>query len=241
MTDLKVLADPPPLRLNEMYIACQGEGPLMGRPSVFIRLHGCPVHCKWCDTAFTWDGSEEGESVTVDELVRRAVAYADGVIKHAVITGGEPLVTRALPAIIDGLADAGFTVEVETAGVLKPNDPRLARASWILSPKMPSAEPKMKPDPEVLACFFVWYTAPHVALKIVISNSEDYEHMLALCDSIVALGHDYIRERTYLMPCGTTRAAISDGLRWLLNKAPKDGFNVTTRMHVTAFGDERGR
>lgn len=231
------------MRLNEIYPAHQGEGPRLGTPSVFFRLHHCPVECAWCDTAFTWDGSEKGVAIDVPGALARIGEMATAErARHVVVTGGEPTVAKDLPDLLAGLVAAGYTVEVETAAVLKPS-PRYQRPpDWMafegvtfnLSPKMPSAQPKMKPDPAVLTA---WLTLPLPSLlKIVVADDADWAAMETLLD---ALPGD-ARDRTWLMPCGVTRAALADRQAWLLDRAAGTGYRVTTRMHVIAFDDRRG-
>lgn len=231
------------MRLNEIYPAHQGEGPRLGTPSVFFRLHHCPVECAWCDTAFTWDGSEAGEAIDVPgALARIGEVAAEARAGHVVVTGGEPTVAKDLPDLLAGLVAAGFTVEVETAGVLPPS-PRYHRPpDWMafegvtfnLSPKLPSARPKMKPDRAVLAA---WLGLPlPTVLKIVVADDADWRAMEALLDRLPADA----RGRTWLMPCGATRAELAERQAWLLDRAAGTGYRVTTRMHVIAFGDRRG-
>ena len=253
LMSIRVLNSAPKVYLNEIYTAAQGEGPRLGTPSIFVRLHGCPVHCKWCDTAYTWDGSEKGEWLSVDELVRRVGRYSDCRlmdIKHVVLTGGEPTASKALPEIVKSLIEDGYSVDLETAGVLDidVDDRRFDGALWVVSPKMSSANPKMKPDVKILASMLLKRDCSSV-LKIVVADDSDYEEAIDLCDEIASqirkLGGpglvEYILGRLYLMPCGITRKEVADNLVWLLDRAKPDGLKVTTRMHVLAYGDQRGK
>jgi 7-carboxy-7-deazaguanine synthase len=57
------------MKVNEIFYSIQGEGFLAGVPSVFIRLAGCPLYCRWCDTKYAWDKTQ-GTDYDVDEIVR---------------------------------------------------------------------------------------------------------------------------------------------------------------------------
>lgn len=232
----------PIVRVNEVYSAHQGEGPRLGTPSVFYRLHHCPVQCDWCDTAFTWDGSEDGAAIDVagalDTIER--VAHAARA-RHVVVTGGEPLVTKALPELLVGLVDRAFSVEVETAAIRPPDRRYRAEPDWFgyqgvsfnLSPKMPSARPKIAPDPAILD---EWLALPlPTLLKIVVADEADWAAMEALLDVLSPKA----RDRLWVMPCATRRDALARAQAWLLERAAGTGYHVTTRMHITAFGDRR--
>src|SRR5678815_6049615 len=74
-------------RIAEIFFSIQGEGPTAGLPAVFIRLQGCSVGCRWCDTKYSWDPAA-GRAVDLDELMSQARSYP---CRRVVITGGEPL------------------------------------------------------------------------------------------------------------------------------------------------------
>jgi len=221
--------------INEIYPAHQGEGPFIGTPSLFIRTHLCPVKCSWCDTPFTWDGTEEGQGISVEDLVSMIQERSNG-IRHLVWTGGEPLVQKELPYAIDQLKSLGYTHEVETSAALIPKN----FDHWIgcsvrfnLSPKLMSAQPKIKPNADILRRF---YTLTDSVFKIVVADDLDLHEAVRLIELIGEVGLADI----YLMPCGVTRDEVGDRLGWLMPKALELGYKVTTRMHVTAFGDKRG-
>jgi 7-carboxy-7-deazaguanine synthase len=104
----------------------QGEGTLVGMPSVFIRLYGCDFSCAWCDTKGSWKPGSTSVPVEIEGILERARSFR---LTHAVITGGNPLLQAAdLAELIVGLqADwvdrengddwrAGMHVTVETQG-----------------------------------------------------------------------------------------------------------------------------
>ena len=76
------------VKINEIYFSIQGEGKLVGVPSIFIRTSGCNLRCTWCDTPYTsWN--PEGETQTIDEILERTRTFAG---RHIVLTGGEPMI-----------------------------------------------------------------------------------------------------------------------------------------------------
>lgn len=237
MLVLKIIQENKRASINEMYFAFQGEGQMIGTPCIFVRTHGCPVHCKWCDTPYTWDGSEKGDRSTADDVIARATEMAESYkCSHIVLTGGEPMIQRGLFRMLDRWVKNGFTVEVETAAIFPPVEGiHIDGVRWNLSPKMPSAEPKRVPDPLVIN---QWLTENNDAtLKIVISDEIDWQSFLSLWSG---LSEDIDPRRVFLMPCGISRVQIQDSLKWLMDKAEGWPFRITPRMQITAYGDKRG-
>ncbi|WP_022950015.1 7-carboxy-7-deazaguanine synthase QueE [Methylohalobius crimeensis] len=100
------------LRINEIFLSLQGESRSSGWPTVFVRLTGCPLRCRWCDTAYAF---HDGERLSVDEIVRRVADYD---VRHVTVTGGEPLAQPACLPLLSRLADGGFLVSLETSGAM---------------------------------------------------------------------------------------------------------------------------
>ena len=82
------------LRVSEIFFSIQGEGRRAGVVSVFVRLAGCDLRCKWCDTPYALD-SEKGTLLSVEEVVSRIEKYD---CREVVVTGGEPLLARVQAA-----------------------------------------------------------------------------------------------------------------------------------------------
>lgn len=115
-----------PLAPNGIFWTIQGEGDLLGEPSVFIRLAGCPVGCLGCDTNYT-----VSERVTDTEIVLRALELRTNGTQWVWITGGEPTIHPIAP-LLRQLESKGFKTAVATAGI---ND------VWRLSPAFLSVSP----------------------------------------------------------------------------------------------------
>lgn len=100
------------LRLTEMFRSLQGEARDAGRPTVFIRLTGCPLRCAWCDSAYAFHG---GESWALADILDRVERFGDRAV---CVTGGEPLAQPSVHALLRALADRGYDVSLETSGAL---------------------------------------------------------------------------------------------------------------------------
>src|SRR5688500_7422646 len=106
------------MRIAEIYSSLQGEGLLTGTPSVFVRASGCNLRCWFCDTPYTsWE--PEGEDRPVEEILEQVeqLRQRDDP-RHAVITGGEPMLFAELIPLCDALHAAGLHITIETAGTL---------------------------------------------------------------------------------------------------------------------------
>src|SRR5437763_4091832 len=125
------------MRIAELFYSIQGEGRLTGVPSAFVRTSGCNLRCWFCDTPYTsW--TSEGEDVAVAEVLARLEVFPT---RHAVVTGGEPLIAPGLEDLCAGLRQRGYHITIETAAtVFKPVACDLAS----LSPKLSSSTPTQR-------------------------------------------------------------------------------------------------
>jgi 7-carboxy-7-deazaguanine synthase len=120
------------LLVNETFVSLMGESSFAGLPGVFIRLSGCNLRCRYCDTTYAY---ESGEERRVESLVAEAGASS---LKLVLVTGGEPLVQEDCPLLLTALVDRGCTVLVETNGS-RPLDVVDSRVHRIMDLKCPSS------------------------------------------------------------------------------------------------------
>ncbi len=122
---------PPTLKIVEIFASLQGEGERQGEPTVFVRLAGCNLRCRFCDTKRAWRGGRPAatDDVAAECLRLRDRSGADWVC----LTGGEPLLQEAGP-LVRRLREEGFRVQAETNGRL---ERRWPVDWWTVSPKPP--------------------------------------------------------------------------------------------------------
>jgi 7-carboxy-7-deazaguanine synthase len=120
------------LLVCETFASLMGESTRAGAPAYFIRLTGCNLRCRYCDTAYAYEG---GQEMTVAALVAGALAQPHRLV---LVTGGEPLLQAETPVLLHDLLDAGFTVCLETNGS-RPIGPVDARVHRILDIKCPGS------------------------------------------------------------------------------------------------------
>lgn len=123
------------MKISEIFYSVQGEGSLVGVPSVFIRTSGCNLRCRWCDTPYTsWQPT--GEDMTVAEVVARVRSFQSA--RHVVITGGEPMISPELPELTRILHENNYHLTIETAGTV---DAELQADLMSISPKLANSTP----------------------------------------------------------------------------------------------------
>lgn len=154
---------PEALRVTEIFYSLQGEASTVGAPTVFVRLTGCPLRCRYCDTAYAFHG---GEKMSITRILDRVEEHAT---KFVTVTGGEPLAQKGCLPLLRSLCDRGYRVSLETSGALDVNavDPRVIK---VMDLKTPGSGEARRNRWENLA-----YLQPHDELKFVICNRQDYD------------------------------------------------------------------
>jgi 7-carboxy-7-deazaguanine synthase len=226
------------VKIAEIFYSIQGEGVLVGIPSVFIRTSGCNLRCTWCDTPYTsW--SPEGENLSVEQIVNTVAEFH---AHHVVITGGEPMIAPETVRLTRILKDAKFHVTIETAGTVYAS---VACDLMSISPKLSNSVPhereggrwaaqhnRLRYQPEVLRRLTSEYA---YQLKFVVTSPGDLDEINEIRDS-VALE----RERIILMPEGTSREVLRDRGVWLAEICKANGFRYSPRLHIDLWGNRRG-
>lgn len=151
------------MRITEIFHSIQGESTHAGRPCVFVRLTGCNLRCRWCDSEYTFTG---GEKLSLEDVVERVKSYGCKLVE---ITGGEPLAQSEAFALIKRLLDDGFEVLIETSGSIDvtPVDPRAKLIYDIKCPGSGEAAKNRWSNLDILR--------PHDEIKFVLADRADYD------------------------------------------------------------------
>jgi organic radical activating enzyme len=211
---------------------------------MFLRLGGCNLSCRWCDTPYTWDWNGIGDRGVAyapsDELHPMRVGDAiDRLllprVKLVVISGGEPLnQQRRLGPLVTALLRAGTAIEFETNGTVVPL-PELVRPGvrFNVSPKIAnSGDPlhrRIKPD-----ALRTFARTPGVAFKFVCAELSDLEEVAELVER-------YRLRPVWIMPQGDEPATMARRLRLLADEVVSRGWNLTGRLHTLAWPSQRAR
>jgi len=215
----------------------QGEGPSLGRQAVFVRLAGCHLSCSWCDTSYTWDArrfdlAANRTAMTVDQVLEWV---RDRSADLVVVTGGEPLLQQdALTLLVAALDGSGYRIEVETSGTVAPREKLIeAVTAFNVSPKLAhsglSARHRIRP-----AVLDIFAASGKAVFKFVATTLPDL-------DEIAALQQAYTLAPIWVMPEGITTDQVLAHTRLLADAVIARGWNLTTRLHIIVWGDQRGR
>jgi len=226
------------MKISEIFYSIQGEGMLTGVPSVFVRTSGCNLRCVWCDTPYTsWQ--PEGSDMTVEDILKAIRVYPG---KHAVVTGGEPMIAPGIVELTKGIKQLGLHITIETAGtVFHP----VACDLMSISPKLENSTPherdggkwaaqheRLRYQPNVLKQLMAEY--PY-QLKFVVASPDDMKEIATMLEDTRA-----DRSRVVLMPEGTTPEAIRERAPWLTEICKREGFRYSPRLHIDLWGNRRG-
>jgi len=153
------------MKINEIFKSIQGETIYQGLPFLFIRVTGCNLRCRWCDTTYAY---EEGREYSITELLRIS---EDSGCKYIMITGGEPLIHRETPILAGELLKRGYTVLVETNGSI---DISILpeKAVKVMDIKCPGSGMA-----DAMRWEHIKYLSPKDEVKFVISDYRDYMWM----------------------------------------------------------------
>ncbi|HEY1204901.1 MAG: 7-carboxy-7-deazaguanine synthase QueE [Bryobacteraceae bacterium] len=226
------------MRISEIFYSVQGEGMLVGTPSVFVRTSGCNLRCVWCDTPYTsW--APEGTEQTVEAILEAVQRYP---ARHVVVTGGEPMIAPEMAELTEGLRGLGLHVTVETAGTVFAE---VACDLMSISPKLANSTPwerdggrwarqheRLRIDVEVLRRLMASYA---YQLKFVLERPEDVAEVRTIVERTAAEPG-----RVILMPEGTDADVLRERGRWLIEIAKQEGFRFSPRLHIELWGNRRG-
>jgi 7-carboxy-7-deazaguanine synthase len=151
------------LKISEIFFSIQGEAAFSGWPTVFVRLTGCPLRCRYCDTAYAFTG---GQWRTFDDIEGEVRRHGT---PYVCVTGGEPLAQPRCAAFLARLCDAGFNVSLETSGAIDIANVD-TRVSRVVDLKTPGSGEESRNRWENLPLL-----TTHDAIKIVICDRADYE------------------------------------------------------------------
>ena len=229
------------MKLSELFYSIQGEGKLLGIPSVFVRASGCNLRCTWCDTPYaSW--TPEGQDVSVGRILERVRAFPTA--RHVVLTGGEPMIMPDIEALADALKEAEYHITIETAAtVYRPMKLDLASLSPKLSNSTPHdrdggrfarAHEQNRLNLPVIQRFID--AAPDFQLKFVVAQESDLDEIRSILDELTG----WEPADVLLMPEGVDAAMLSERSAWLADLCRTHGFRFCPRLHVLLYGNRRG-
>jgi 7-carboxy-7-deazaguanine synthase len=218
--------------VNEIFHSFQGEGLLAGTPSVFIRLAGCPLRCKWCDTQYAWDANE-GAEIPIAEIVNKVVHWS---CRYVVITGGEPMVNPELPDLAKALKERNKHITIETAGINFIAG--LACDLMSISPKLSnSVHSGENPALQYLSSLKQLIRRYPYQLKFVVDSADDLPEIQETLKKIGGVSS----EKVMLMPQAKTRDELVAKSPMVAKLCVETGFVFCQRLHILLYDGQKGK
>jgi len=210
------------LKVSEIFLSLQGESSRVGLPTVFVRLTGCPLRCRWCDTTYAFTG---GQAMSMSQVLAEVEAYG---VRQVCVTGGEPLAQSACQPLLAALCAAGYAVSLETSGAIDIAgvDPRVARVVDLKAPGSGEFARNFWPNIERLVA--------NDEVKFVLSDRADYEWARQL-----------IAEQRLSERCPILFSPVADELPaatladWIV--ADRLPVRLQIQLHKLLWGNMRGR
>lgn len=204
----------------EVFHSIQGESSRVGLPCTLVRLAGCNLRCRWCDTQYAWT---DGEAMTIEQVLAKVATFG---CRRVEVTGGEPLIQPATPGLLRQLLAAGCETLLETNGSLDIGlaDDRVARIVDFKCPSSGQSHANLWANVEKLT--------PRDEVKLVLADRADYDFAVAS-----------VRDHDILRRCGVIFSPIHGVLppatlaEWIL----ADGLDVRLgiQLHKILWPDRQ--
>jgi len=217
---------------EEPFYSIQGEGDVIGYPSIFLRLAGCNLHCTFCDTKYSWN---KGNDVEVEVIVEKLLE-----LKHKhnclfiTITGGEPLLqSDEIIELVDRLrlTLTNFQILIETNGTIEPKKLEFL-CDFSVSPKLNNSGN----DVQIYRNEENFWWANYIKFVIGKNRKKDINEVTKFVEL-----HNIPVKKVILQPDGRTKK-YRRTLRTLMEYVIKNNipYRVLPQQHVIAWGQRRG-
>ncbi|MDD1756572.1 MAG: radical SAM protein [Methanomassiliicoccales archaeon] len=208
------------MKVIEIFRSLQGEGVLIGTPTVFIRLQGCNLHCEWCDTGYAREG---GKEMSVEQIVHEVEGLKT---QFVCLTGGEPLLQKDSIRLMNKLLEKLYHITLETNGSFSLEDVPCAENMLIsMDIKCPSSgmeEKMLFENIELLS--------PADQLKFIVADEDDLKY----AENIIKT-YDVKSSIIFTPVGGMDLEPVAD---FVLGK--KLNVRVLPQLHKLIWGDLKG-
>ncbi|MEN6385256.1 MAG: 7-carboxy-7-deazaguanine synthase QueE [Phycisphaerales bacterium] len=219
------------VNISEIFYSLQGEGFLAGVPSILIRVAGCPLRCKFCDTTYA-SNAKEGKKLSISQILKQIKKYPT---KYVVITGGEPMVCPQLPLLCNALKK--YHITVETSGIKYV--PGLKCDLMSISPKLSNAYFKPSDRSKYLKIEEIqkFITKYDYQFKFVIEKEKDIKEVQQTLKKLKNVN----LSKVMLMPQAKNPADYLKRSYLVSRLCKKLGFAFSPRLHIMLWGNKKGR
>jgi 7-carboxy-7-deazaguanine synthase len=224
--------------INDVFHSLQGEGGFAGVPSVFVRLAGCPLRCRWCDTKYAWPESA-GTEHTADQVKTKVKSYP---ANHLIITGAEPMTNPQLPDLLKALAGQNLHITIETSGIKFVPD--LPCDLMSISPKLANSTPtetdlaaQHESQRLNLSALQQLIDRYEYQLKFVVEGTEDIDEINKCLEKLKNVKPG----KVFLMPQAQKLDEYLAKSKVVADLCKQTGFAFSLRLQVLLWNNERGR
>jgi len=236
------------IRVSEIFgPTIQGEGALIGEPTVFVRTGGCDYRCDWCDSLHAVDSEwrHDWTPMTAEAIWAEVTRLSGGVPLTVSLSGGNPAIQPLAPLIALGHAQ-GYLFALENQGSVA-KDWFSDLDTLVLSPKPPSSG--MQVDwSQFDDCLSAAGQGPEIVMKIVVFDEADYAWAKQAAARYPALPL-YLQPGNHTPPPAQDDShavdmdGIMDRMHWLVDRVMQDRWfrpRVLPQLHVLLWGNKRG-
>lgn len=210
------------MKISEIFASIQGESTLQGLPCAFVRLAGCNLNCRYCDTRYAREG---GTEMSINEILKKVDELGLSIV---CITGGEPLLQKKTPLLARKLNIRGYKVSVETNGTIDASelDEDVTR---IIDIKCPGSGEYGKTHPGNIS-----NRRSNDEFKFVLTDRTDFEY-----------ARNFVRKHgladTGAVLLSPVRDILDPGLLadWIIHELPEARLNL--QLHKYIWPDEHER
>ena len=217
--------------INEIFYSIQGEGLLTGVPSVFIRIAGCPLRCRWCDTKYALDPSS-GVEMSIEQIIDRVQQRQ---CRYVVLTGGEPMVSPQLPVLAKALKKYRKHITIETAGLKFIQN--LTCDLMSISPKTSNAGLKFAKGARPFTPIKRLIKNYAYQLKFVVESPDDLPEIQKAVKSLGKVDP----AKVLLMPQAKTRGELFAKSPMVADLCKQTGYTFCNRLQIFLFDGQRGK
>ena len=247
MGGIQAVSDDTTIRVSEIFgPTIQGEGALIGVPTVFVRTGGCDYRCSWCDSMHAVDSAYRAtwKPMAAEDVMAEVERFSGGAPLMVSLSGGNPAIQPLGPLITMGHA-RGYRFALETQGSVA-RDWFSDLDMLVLSPKPPSSQ--MQVDWDIFQACIEAGQGAETVLKIVIFDEVDY----LWARDVAARYPDlpiYLQPGNHTPPPPEDDTALVDQegvdarMRWLVDRVIADKWyeaRVLPQLHVMLWGNKRG-
>ncbi len=207
------------MKINEIFYSLQGEGKLVGLPTIFIRATGCNLRCAYCDTTYAY---HQGTEMKIDDIIHSIKKWR---CKRVCVTGGEPVLQEDLMSLLSSLSKNSYELSLETNGSMDVT-PFVSMENLLISLdiKCPSSGMHDK-----MLFSNIHFLRPIDQLKFVISDKKDFTYASSIISQFKPLCPVIMQSST---------GKLRDLADWVL--ANKQDIRFGIQLHKLIWGDKKG-